>query len=209
MSYTSEPDTVERSRQIKEGLEPFVNTGALAGAVAVVADKNGVLGSSAVGWADIAAGEPMQPDSFFWIASQTKPITATALMMLVEEGRVRLDDPLENYLPMLKDPWVIEEQDSAHLLLRKADRPTTVRDTLRHTSGIGAALNPALEEPTLDRLSLEEAVRSYAAMPLEFQPGSQYQYSNAGMNTAGRVIEVVSGISYAEFLQQRLFDPLG
>ncbi|MGI4789938.1 MAG: serine hydrolase domain-containing protein [Janthinobacterium lividum] len=149
----------------------------------------------------------MQPDTLFWIASQTKPITATALMMLVEESKVHLDDPAEDYLPLLKDPWVIAEQDDSHRLLIKADRKVTVRDLLNHTSGL--PFKSGMEEPTLDSLPLSEAVRSYAMTPLQSQPGTRYDYSNIGINIAGRIIEVVSGMPYETFMQQHLFDPLG
>lgn len=207
MPLTGALETTGCSRRIETALRPFVESGALAGAVALVADRDVVLGLAAVGWADIAAGEPMRPDTLFWIASQTKPITATALMMLVEEDQVRLDAPVEDYLPALGRPWVVEEQDDAHILLRRAERPMTVRDLLRHTSGM--PFRSGMEEPTLDRLPLADTVCSYAMTPLQSQPGKQYAYSNAGINTAGHIIEVVSGVPYETFLQQRLLGPLG
>ena len=161
----------------------------------------------AVGWADVAAGMPMREKKLFWIASQSKPITATALMMLVDEGKVKLDDPVEKYLPEFKDQWLAVEQDKDHILLKKPKHPITVRNILSHTSGL--PFKSALEQPTLDLLPLRVAVRSYAMTPLQFEPGSKYQYSNAGINTAGRIIEVVSGMPYEEFLDKRLFEPLG
>jgi CubicO group peptidase (beta-lactamase class C family) len=188
-------------------LQPFVDRHALAGAVTLVADKDKILSVETVGFADVAASKPMGADSVFWIASQSKPMTATALMMLVDEGKVRLDDPVEKYLPEFKGQWLAVERDNKHVLLKRPEHPITVREILSHTSGM--PFKSAMEEPTLDLLPLREAVRSHAMTPLEFEPGSKYQYSNAGINTAGRIIEVASGIDYAEFMQKRLFEPLG
>ncbi|HET6883486.1 MAG TPA: serine hydrolase domain-containing protein [Pirellulales bacterium] len=192
---------------IAAALQPAVENHTLAGAVTLVADKDKVLAVDTVGYADVAAHKPMQPESVFWIASQSKPITATALMMLVDEDKVRLDDPVEKYLPEFKKQWLASEQDNDHVLLKKPGHPITVRNVLSHTSGL--PFKSALEEPTLDLLPLAVAVRSYAMTPLDFDPDSSYRYSNAGINTAGRIIEVVSGVPYEDFLDERLFKPLG
>ncbi|NQT53982.1 beta-lactamase family protein [bacterium] len=173
----------------------------------LVADRQKTLVVAAVGWADIAAKKPMRPDSLFWIASQNKPITAVALMMLVDEGKVNVDDPVEKYLPEFKGQMVIAEKDADHVLLRKPKHPITVKNVLTHTSGL--PFQSALEGPTLDQFPLSARVRSYAMTPLEFEPDSRYQYSNAGINTAARIIEVVSGMPYERFLDERLFQPLG
>ncbi len=173
----------------------------------LVADKDKVLSAEAVGWADIAAAKPMRTDSMFWIASQSKPITATALMMLVEEGKVHVDDPVEKYLPEFRGQMVVAERDADHVLLRRPKHPITVKNVLSHTSGL--SFKSALEEPTLDQFPLAARVRSYAMTPLEFEPDSKYQYSNAGINTAARIIEVVAGMPFETFLHQRLLQPLG
>jgi CubicO group peptidase (beta-lactamase class C family) len=188
-------------------LQPFVDSGALAGAVTLVADKDHVLSLEAVGFADIAAHQPMPTNALFWIASLSKPMTAAALMLLVDEGLVRLDDPVETYLPEFKDQWLAVAQKKHEVRLKRPTRPVTVRHLLSHTSGM--PFKSAMEEPTFDRLPLRDAVRSYAMTPLQFEPGSQYQYSNAGFNTAGRIIEVVSALPYEEFMRTRLFMPLG
>lgn len=188
-------------------LQPFVDSHTLAGAVTLVASKNKVLSLEAVGWADIAAGKPMRTDCMFWIASQSKPITAAALMILVDEGKVVVDDPVDKYLPEFKDQWVKVEQDPDHVLLKKPKHAITVKNVLTHTSGL--PFKSPIEEPTLDLLPLAARVRSYAMMPLEFEPDTKYQYSNAGINTAGRIIEVVSGMPFEEFLNKRLLAPLG
>jgi CubicO group peptidase (beta-lactamase class C family) len=188
-------------------LKPFVDKHELAGAVALVADKNKVLSVEAVGFADIAAGKVMRQDNIFWIASQTKPMTAVAVMMIVDEGKISLDDPIEKYLPEFRGQMVVAEKDNEHIVLRKPKHPITVRETLNHTSGL--PFKSAIEEPTLDGLSLSSAVRSYAMTPLLSEPGTVYRYSNAGINTAARIIEVVAKVRYEDFMQQKLFDPLG
>jgi CubicO group peptidase (beta-lactamase class C family) len=161
----------------------------------------------AVGFADIATKNRMKPDALFWIASQSKPMTAAGFMMLVDEGKVSLDDPVEKYLPEFKGQMLAVERDAEHVLLRKPAHPITVREILSHTSGL--PFSSPMEQPTLDGLLLRDAVRSYAMGPLQFPPGSKYQYSNAGINTAGRIIEVVSGMPYEKFMEERLFKPLG
>ncbi len=188
-------------------MQPFVDKHTLAGAVTLVASKDKVLSLEAVGFADVEAGKPMRPDALFWIASQSKPITATALMMLVDEGKVKLDDPVEKYLPEFRNQWLAVYQDKDAVLLKRPKQPITVRDVLSHTSGL--PFRSAMEEPTLDGLPLRDAVKSYAMTPLKFEPGTKYEYSNAGINTAGRIIEVVSGMPYEDFLDKRLFGPLG
>ena len=192
---------------IAAALQPFVDSHSLAGAVALAATKDKVLVLEGVGFADIAAKKPMPANALFWIASQSKPMTAAALMMLVDEGKVRLDDPVEKYLPEFKGQMLVVERDAEHVLLRPPAHPITVREVLSHTSGLPFA--SPMEQPTLDGLPLRDAVRSYAMGPLQFAPGTKYQYSNAGINTAGRIIEVVIGMPYEQFLDERLLKPLG
>jgi CubicO group peptidase (beta-lactamase class C family) len=197
----------QEAKEITAVLAPFVKEHVLAGAVVLVADRDKVLCREAVGFADVAGGMAMRADALFWIASQSKPITAVALMTLVDEGKVRLDDPIEKYLPEFGGLWLAAERDKEHVLLRRPSGKVTVRHILSHTSGM--PFRSAIEEPTLDSLRLRDAVRSYAMTPLDFEPGQRYQYSNAGINTAGRIIEVVTKMPYEDYLQQRLFDPLG
>lgn len=197
----------EPSKTIARAVQPFVDSSTLAGAVMVVESKDNLLSLEAVGWLDIAQRKPMRTNTLFWIASQSKSMTAAALMMLADEGRVSLDDPVEKYLPEFKGQMLAVEQDAEHVLLRKPVHPITVREILSHTSGL--PFSSPLEQPTLDGLPLRDAVRSYTMVPLQFAPGTKYQYSNAGINTAGRIIEVVSGMPYEQFMEERLFKPLG
>jgi len=188
-------------------VKPWLDQRAVAGAVVLVTDRDRTLLHEAAGQADVAAGRLLAPDSLFWIASMTKPITAAAVMILVDEGKVRLDEPVATYLPEFRESWLAAEKDAGRIVLRRPRRPITVRDVLSHTSGL-PFMSP-VETPTLDTLPLAVAVRCYAQLPLLFEPGSAYQYSNAGINTAGRIIEVVAGMPYEAFLDARIFQPLG
>jgi CubicO group peptidase (beta-lactamase class C family) len=193
--------------KVAASVQPFADRQELAGAVMLVADGSKILAAEATGWADIATKKPMQTDSLFWIASQSKPITAAALMMLVDEGKVSVDDPVEKYLREFQGQMVVVEKDAEHVLLRRPKHPIAVRNVLSHTSGL--PFKSAIEEPTLDLFPLSLRVRSYAMTPLDFEPDSKYQYSNAGINTAARIIEVVTGMPFEKFLDERLFQPLG
>jgi CubicO group peptidase (beta-lactamase class C family) len=207
LALTFAPVASSAEPKVSDSLRPFVEKNQLAGAVVLVAAPDKVLAVEAVGFADREAKTPMRPDNLFWIASMTKPMTAAALMMLVDEKKVSLDDPVEKYLPEFKNVWLVAEQDKDHVLLKKPTRPPTVRDCLRHTSGM--PFGSALESPTIDKLYLKDAVKSYTITPLQSEPGTKYAYSNAGINTAGRVIEVVTGTGYEDFMAERVFGPLG
>ena len=195
------------SSELVERVKPYVDREELAGAVMLVANRESILVNDAVGWADRETKRPMSVDSLFWIASQSKPMTAAALMLLVDEGRLSLDDPVEKYLPEFRGQFVVRRRDENQVVLERPAHPITIREVLSHTSGL--PFRSALEVPTLDRFSLEARVRSYAMTPLDFEPSTAYQYSNAGINTAARIIEVVAGESYESFMRSRLFDPLG
>jgi len=190
--------------EIVRAMQPFVDQQTMAGAVLLVATKDKVLALNAIGYADLAAKKPMQTDSVFWIASMTKPFTATSLMMLVDEGKLSLNDPVDKYLPEFKDLKVIAGGDAANPVLKQSQRPMLVRDLLCHTSGLQVReSNETREKP------LRERVREYPTFPLKFEPEADYQYSNSGMNTAGAIVEVVSGMRYEAFLDQRILKPLG
>lgn len=193
---------------IATALQPFVDKGELAGAVALVADKDKILAVEAVGFADRVAKRPIKTDALFWIASQSKPITAVAVLMLVDEGKLKLDDAVEKYLPEFKGQQLDAGKGAdGQPILKAPAHPITVREVLSHTSGL--PFKSKAEQPTLDGLPLRDAVASYAKTPLTFEPGTKYTYSNAGINTAARLIEVLAGTSYEAFMDARLFHPLG
>jgi CubicO group peptidase (beta-lactamase class C family) len=192
--------------KVSDSLRPFVDRGVLAGAVTLVATPERVLSLEAVGYSDVAAKVPMKVDSLFWIASMNKPITATALMMLVDEGKVKLDDPVEAYLPEFKGQMVVALKEGNVVVLKKPARPITVRNILSHTAGL---VGQSPLERELDTVPLRELTLAYGLLPLQFEPGSRWLYNNPGINTAGRIIEAVSGMPYEEFLKKRFFEPLG
>ena len=199
--HAGTPTFADESRKIAPVLQPFVESQTLAGAVTLVASPEKILSLEAVGWADVAAKKPLRTDAVFWIASQSKPITAAALMVLVDEGRVNVDDPVEKYLPEFKGQMVAPQKGETEPV--KPRHAILVREVLSHTSGL--PFKSDMEQPTLDLFPLAERVRSYAKVQLLFQPGTKSQYANAGINTAGRIIEVVSGMPYEKFLDERIF----
>jgi CubicO group peptidase (beta-lactamase class C family) len=187
-------------------LKPFVDNHTLAGAVTLVANKGGILSHQAIGMADIAAQKPMTTDAVVWIASMSKPLTAAAFMMLVDEGKVSIEDPVAKYLPEYAE-MMVEVKQGDQATTKTAASQITVRQVLSHTSGLPFLL-PA-EKGKIDVFSIADSVSQSAKLALKFEPGSAYQYSNCGINAAGRIIEVVSGKSYEQFMQERLFTPLG
>jgi CubicO group peptidase (beta-lactamase class C family) len=184
-------------------MQAFVDQGEIAGAVTLVATKDRVLDLAAVGQSDLASGRKMATNDLFWIASMTKPMTAVAAAILVDDGRLNFSDPVEKYLPEFHGLWVLQETTAQHRVLVPAARPITVRDLLTHTSGIGeyVAYGP--------HWTLAEMIKGVVREPLRFQPGSKWSYSTAGLDTVGRIVEVVAGVPFAEFMQRRLFGPLG
>lgn len=199
------PEAVPLS-PIAASQEPFIKDGQLAGAVTLVWKDNQLLSHEAVGFQDLETKTPMQKDSLFWIASMTKPITAFAVMMLQDEGKLSIDEPVSKYLPEFKGQMLIKEKSDAQTVLVKPARAITTKDLLTHTSGLVS--NSPLDADAIDVLTLKEAVITYALSPLQFEPGSKWSYCNPGINTLGRIIEVVSGEEYARFLEKRLFNPL-
>jgi len=189
-----------------ERLNAMTAGNVLAGAVTVVADSEQTLETVASGWADIAGERPMKPDTVFWIASMTKGITGAALMLLVEEGKVGLDDPIAKYIPQMKDLWVLEQAAGERITLVKAKAPVTVRQAMSHTGGFPFL---APHEQPIEALPLRMRMGLYAQTPLIAEPGTRYHYSNIGINLAGYVIEAASGMPYEAFLRTRLFEPLG
>lgn len=190
-------------KEIPKRMQKFVDDGVLSGVVTLVARREGVVCLDAVGYSDLAAKKPMRADDIFWIASMTKPLTATCVLMLQDEGKLSIEDPVEKHLPEFKGQWMVAERGKDTLMLKRPARPITLRDLLAHTSGIGNVESP---RPTC---SLAELTMGYAQQPLQFEPGSKWAYSTAGINVLGRVVEVVSARSFAEFLDARLLKPLG
>ncbi|HVX65297.1 MAG TPA: serine hydrolase domain-containing protein [Bryobacteraceae bacterium] len=197
--------------RIPERMRAFVDQNTIAGAVTLVARHGAIAELDAVGWQDIEAKKPMRTDTIFQIMSMTKPVTAAAIMMLAEEGRLGLLDPVERHLPEFHGQWLIEKQEgSERRVLKRPERPIIIRDLLTHTSGMRSD-PPEGADRLLSRfdLTLAQAVTIYSQQPLEFEPGTRWMYSNTGIATLGRIIEVASGKPYEQFLSERIFKPLG
>jgi CubicO group peptidase (beta-lactamase class C family) len=175
------------------------------GVVALITDRKGVLYESAFGVADVATGRPLARDTLFRIASMTKPITSVALMQLVEQGKIALDDPAEKYLPGLKNPQVIESFNAAtgDYKLRPASKPATVRHMLTHTSGLAYPFTSAIWRDFKPR-----AGETYAfGGPMLFDPGERWNYSTS-TDVTGRLVEVVSGQKLEDYFREHIFIPL-
>ncbi|HVY69420.1 MAG TPA: serine hydrolase domain-containing protein [Verrucomicrobiae bacterium] len=176
-------------------MQAMVEKNEVAGAVTVVVNKSKIVHLETTGFADVAAHKPMSPDTLFWIASMTKPVTAVAVLMLQDEGKLNVADPVAKYLPefaSLKTP----SGKPANL---------TITQILTHTSGLGEASGPRAQQAR----TLAELVPVWLAAPMQYEPGSKWSYTQSGINAAARIVEVVSGMSFDNFLQKRLFDPLG
>lgn len=185
----------------KSALDGLCRDGSIVGAVGLVALDGRVVSLETAGYADSESKTPMSADTIFWIASQTKPITAAAVMILVDEGRLSLDTPIARIVPELKN---MRLRDGTVV----PDSEITVRALLSHTAGFP-------EMPTdspdfkADATPLAEQMRVFSALPLEFRAGEKYLYSNVGINIAGRIVEVVSGEPYGKFVEARILEPLG
>ena len=200
----------EKFAAIKPALQAFVDKGELAGAVTVVGTKAGVASFETVGFANLEAKTPMAKDTLFRIASMTKPMTAMAVLMLQEDGKLNVEDPVEKYLPEFAGQRMVASKEGGNLVLGKPKRPITLRDLLTHTSGLPGGYPAGLGDVYGRRhRTLADTTLVISQQPLDFEPGSRWSYCNAGIDTLGRVVEVVGGVSYEGFLQTRLFGPLG
>ena len=199
----------DRLARVPARLKEFADSGSASGFVALVARRGKVVLHEAVGLRDVEAGQGMGTDALFQIASMTKPITATAVMILAEEGRLSVADTVQRHLPEFRGQRMITARDSDSVTLGPPPRLITIRDLLTHTSGMAGSA-PALSEifTTRDR-TLTEAVLVYSQQPLRFEPGTRWMYSNLGIATLGRIVEVTSGLRFEDFLEQRIFRPLG
>jgi CubicO group peptidase (beta-lactamase class C family) len=196
--------------QIPQRIEHFIDEQTIAGAVTVVAHGDDLIEFHALGMADIEANRPMQKDTIFQIMSMTKPVTAIGIMMLAEEGKLAVRDPVEQYLPEFHDQRVATNVGPDAARLSVPDHPITVRDLLTHTAGIQDSAPAAIHDyPQLMNIPLNEVVRQLAKQPLLFQPGTQWSYSSPGIEILGRLIEVCSGQRYEDFISERILRPLG
>jgi CubicO group peptidase (beta-lactamase class C family) len=198
----------EKLDAIRPAMQKFVDAGDIAGAVTVVGRKNGTVHHEATGFRTLDGQVPMGKDALFRIASMTKPVTAIGVMILADEGKLKPDDDVAKYLPEFTGQLLVAEKGKDSTALKKPARPVKLRDLLTHTAGV-ANYPPGVNDVyTRRNRTLAETALATALQPLQFEPGTRWSYSNPGIDTLGRVIEVVSGQSYEQFLQQRVFDPL-
>ena len=216
------PETVglspERLERIAGTVQRSIDDKRIAGAVTLVARRGHVAWFKAQGMADREANKPMRPDTMFRICSMTKPITSLAVMMLYEEGHFLLDDPVSKYLPEFKNPKVLVKPASGAPYTIPATREITIRDLLRHTSGITYHWNEDLGPMYRDAKvasgllpydgTIEDSTKRLAGLPLLFNPGEKFEYS-LGVDVLGRLVEVLSGTPLDEFFRTRIFEPLG
>jgi CubicO group peptidase (beta-lactamase class C family) len=214
----------DRLPRIHAAIQRHIDAGDISGAVTLVGRKGRLAYLEAQGLMDLSSKKPMSTDTIFHLASMTKPIAGVAVLMLMEEGKLRLNDPVSKFIPELKTLTVAVpmEPGPGPAAARAADprfytvpaaREITIRDLLTHTSGLvsgGISATEAAKMPRKPTDSLADYIPRLAAVPLAFQPGSRWTYSpGAGFDTLGRVVEVVSGQSFDAFLRQRIFEPLG
>ncbi|MBT5169170.1 MAG: beta-lactamase family protein [Opitutales bacterium] len=213
----------ERLARIDAMAESAIKDKDVPGVVALVARNGKVVYHKAFGLADNSSGRKMTKDDIFRIASQSKAITSTGVMMLWEEGLFKLDDPVSKWIPEFKNPQVLKSYNytSETYTTIPADREITIRHLLTHSSGLGYGLIDGDERMkliykkagvtdlfTIDPITIGDSVKKLAKLPLHFHPGDEYRYSE-GLDVLGYFIEVVSGMSFDQFLKTRLFDPLG
>ena len=175
-------------------MQELIANNEIAGAVTVVVTRDKIVHLEGTGVADVAAKRPMTPDTLFWIASMTKPITGTAILMLQDERKLDVADLVAKYLPEFAN------------LKTPSGKPAnlTISQILTHTSGLGEASGPAAQKAR----TLADLVPLWLAAPMQYEPGEKWRYTQSGINAAARIVEVVSGLTFDAFLQKRLFDPL-
>ena len=220
----SKPEDVglstERLKRIHPLIQSHIEAKDFAGAVTLVARRGKVVHLEAHGQMDLESNKPMRPDTLFRMASMTKPVTAVAILMLLEEQKLLLTDPVSKYVPEFKNPKVAvwnlpNDPRGAGIRTAPADREITIQDLLTHTSGLANGTEgPAGEFVRRANLpqggSLDERVKRLAGLPLNFQPGTQWEYSpSTGFDTLGRIVGILSGMSLERFFQRRIFEPLG
>jgi CubicO group peptidase (beta-lactamase class C family) len=187
----------------------FVDDKTIAGAVTLLAHGNDIVEFDAQGMADIEANRPMRKDTIFQIMSMTKPVTAIGIMMLAEEGKLSVRDPVEQYLPEFKDLRVATNTGPDAARLGVPEQAITIRDLLTHMAGITDAAPAEIKDYQHSmNVPLDEVVRQLAKERLLFQPGTAWSYSSAGIEILGRIIEVCSGQKYEDFIAERILRPL-
>jgi CubicO group peptidase (beta-lactamase class C family) len=211
-----------RLQHLTEVFQSDIDGGKIPGAVVLIARAGKIAYFEALGFQDREKRIPMKADAIFRISAMTKPITSVAVMMLVEEGKIQIDDPLWFYLPEFKNLKVGVEKTSGEtgkpqLVLEPALKTPTIQDLLRHTDGFAldsfsaSLVAKAYQAANIrdQNQTLAEFASKLAGLPLAYQPGTTWEYSNVSTDVLGRIVEIVSGVSFDQFLSDRIFKPLG
>src|SRR5258708_5840106 len=204
----------ERLQRIHETVQRHIDAHDISGAVTLVTRRGQIGHLEAHGVMNLESKKPMATDALFWIASMSKPVTGAAILMLLEEGKVRLSDPVSKFIPEFKGMKVaVMPEGPAPFYTIPATSEITIQDLLTHVSGLlsGGAASRAEAAKIAKKTgeTLADYIPRLGTTPLDFQPGSRWSYSPlAAFDTLGRVCEVVSGQSFEQFLRQRIFDPL-
>jgi CubicO group peptidase (beta-lactamase class C family) len=206
--------SAERLARIAPVMSRFIADGKFPGISVTVARNGRIAYQQEFGFADLEAKRPLKNDAIYRVYSMTKPVTGVAVMMLLEEGRFTLDDPVSKFIPCFKDVQVAGADTPAGMTLVRPDRDITIRDLMRHTSGLSyAGTTPALNKLYQARnlfdpdTTLEQMVEKTCSIPLCFQPGTKWEYG-VSIDILGRLVEVVSGEPLDQFMQKRIFGPL-
>lgn len=203
---------------VRPALQAFVDSGELAGVVTLTSQGGEIVQAEAIGWSDIETKTPMRSDTLFRIASMTKPITSAAALMLMEEGRIALADPISRWVPELANPRVLRDAAGPLDHTAPARRAITIEDLLTHRSGIAyapfsegplkLAYERTLGDPSMNRLTPDEWLAALGALPLAYQPGERFHYGHS-TDVLGFLIGRVEGKPFRQVLQERIFAPLG
>jgi CubicO group peptidase (beta-lactamase class C family) len=229
---TGKPEDVglstERLHRINDVVQSYIDSHQISGAVTMVSRRGRIAHFEAQGLMDLESKTPMRKDAIFRMASMSKPVTGVAILMLMEEGKLRLGDPVSRFIPEFKSTKVAiarplppgpppapgQAPREPEIYTVPADREITIRDLLTHTSGLesggAGAREGARIAPRDTKKALADYVPRLGAVPADFQPGTRWQYSPlAGIETLGRIVEIASGQTFDRFLRDRIFDPLG
>ena len=206
----------ERLARLHDAMQELVDSGQLAGITTMIARRGRIVDFRTYGYRDIGARSPMPEDAIFRIYSMSKPITGVALMTLYEEGKFRLSDPVQRYIPEFTNLQVVQSWGPRGPVLEPADHPMTIRELMSHTAGLAYGIGAPgpvdsmyAARGVLSRdQTLKDMIDKLAAMPLRHQPGSQWYYSIA-VDVQGYLVEVLSGQPFDRFLEERIFGPLG
>jgi CubicO group peptidase (beta-lactamase class C family) len=215
-SAESEGMSTERLAQLRSGMKELVDQGRLAGVVTMVSRHGKVVEFDATGKRDIAANAPMQKDSIFRIYSMSKPITGVAMMMLFEEGKWQLNDPVAKYIPEFAKLKVYSTEANNNVVMKDQVHPVTMRELMSHSGGFtygffsGTAVDKLQLEADLlnPNNTLDEFIKRVAKLPLNSQPGTEWHYS-ISVDIQGYIVQKLSGMPFEEFLEKRIFKPLG